>query len=77
MLSWEDNPVRSGVVRRFGKLQKVTFSHSTALSTALKPFPSPQSPMDFSQTHDSIKSGLICASRNRDARFGAELSPYM
>lgn len=77
MLSWEDNPVRSGVVRKFGKLQKVTFSSSTALSTTLKPFPSLQSPTDFSKTHDSIKSNLICASKNTDACFGAELSPYM
>lgn len=76
-MSWEDNPMRSGVVKRFGKIQKVISSPSSALSTALKLFPSSQSPMDFSQTHDGVNRGLICASKNTDAHFGAELSPYM
>lgn len=57
----------------FGKIQKVTFS----LSTTLKPFPTSQSPMDFSQTHGDINRSLICASKNTDARFGAEFIPYM
>lgn len=74
MMSWEDNPVRSGVVGRFGKIQKATFSPSTSLSTALKPFPL------FTVSHGFLpnsNSSLICASKNTDAPFGAELSLYM
>lgn len=33
--------------------------------------------MDFSHTRDGINRGLICASKNTDAHFGAEFSPYM
>lgn len=73
-LGRQSSEVWSG--EELGKIQKFTFSLSTALSTALKPFPSSQSPMDFSKTHDGVNTGLICASKNTDAHFGAELSPY-